>query len=232
MSVPARYNRNLHSLSEDECAALADRHVVVVGCGGLGGYCIEELARLGVGHLRVIDGDTFEESNLNRQILATQDTLGQDKARMAAARVQAVNPLVSVEPQSALVDGSNVDVLIEGADCVIDCLDNFEARFTLARACQHAGTVLVYGAIAGWFGQVCTVFPGDVSFVEIYGSVSEGDVSQHLKLGNLPFTAATTASIMAAEAAKVLLERGEPIRNRLMMIDLLDGSVDELPFAH
>lgn len=232
MSVPARYNRNLHSLSEDECAALADRHVVVVGCGGLGGYCIEELARLGVGHLRVIDGDTFEESNLNRQILATQDTLGQDKARMAAVRVQAVNPLVSVEPQSALVDGSNVDALIEGADCVIDCLDNFEARFTLARACQHAGTVLVYGAIAGWFGQVCTVFPGDVSFVEIYGSVSEGDVSQHLKLGNLPFTAATTASIMAAEAAKVLLERGEPIRNRLMMIDLLDGSVDELPFAH
>ena len=232
MSVPARYNRNLHSLSEDECAALADRHVVVVGCGGLGGYCIEELARLGVGHLRVIDGDTFEESNLNRQILATQDTLGQDKARMAAARVQAVNPLVSVEPQSALVDGSNVDALVEGADCVIDCLDNFEARFTLARACQHAGTVLVYGAIAGWFGQVCTVFPGDVSFVEIYGSVSEGDVSQHLKLGNLPFTAATTASIMAAEAAKVLLERGEPIRNRLMMIDLLDGSVDELPFAH
>lgn len=232
MSVPARYNRNLHSLSEDECTALADRHVVVVGCGGLGGYCIEELARLGVGHLRVIDGDTFEESNLNRQILATQDTLGQDKARMAAARVQAVNPLVSVEPQSALVDGNNVDALIEGADCVVDCLDNFEARFTLARACQHAGIVLVYGAIAGWFGQVCTVFPGDVSFVEIYGSVSEGDVSQHLKLGNLPFTAATTASIMAAEAAKVLLRRGEPIRNRLMMIDLLDGSVDELSFAH
>lgn len=232
MSVPARYNRNLHSLSEDECAALAGKHVVVVGCGGLGGYCIEELARLGVGHLRAIDGDAFEESNLNRQILATQATLGQDKAQTAAARVLAVNPLVAVEPVSTLLDEGNAGALVEGADCVIDCLDNFEARFTLARACQRAGTVLVYGAIAGWFGQVCTVFPGDVSFVEIYGSVGEGDTSQHLKLGNLPFTAATTASIMAAEAAKVLLGHGEPIRNRLMMIDLLDGSVDELPFAH
>ena len=232
MSVPARYNRNLHSLSEDECAALADKRAVVVGCGGLGGYCIEELARLGVGHLRAIDGDAFEESNLNRQILATQATLGQDKAQTAAARVLAVNPLVAVEPVSTLLDEGNAGALVEGADCVIDCLDNFEARFTLARACQRAGTVLVYGAIAGWFGQVCTVFPGDVSFVEIYGSVGEGDTSQHLELGNLPFTAATTASIMAAEAAKVLLGRGEPIRNRLMMIDLLDGSVDELPFAH
>ena len=116
MSVPARYNRNLHSLSEDECASLADKRAVVVGCGGLGGYCIEELARLGVGHLRAIDGDAFEESNLNRQILATQATLGQDKAQTAAARVLAVNPLVAVEPVSTLLDEGNAGALVEGAD--------------------------------------------------------------------------------------------------------------------
>ena len=232
MTTPARYSRNLHSLSDEECQALAAKHVAVLGCGGLGGYFIEELARLGVGHLRLVDGDVFEETNLNRQILATHFTLGMSKAQAAAQRVHAVNDLVHAEAIDALVTEANAAQLVSGVDCAIDCLDNFESRFVLAHACQRAGIPLVYGAIAGWFGQACTVLPGDISFVEVYGSTSEGEKSQHLKLGNLPFTAAVTASVMAAEAAKVLLGRGELIRNRLAMIDLLDGSFDELPFAH
>ena len=229
MNYPDRYIRNREALSADECAALKGKFVVVVGCGGLGGSVIEALARVGVGSLRVIDGDMFEESNLNRQLLCTEDALGREKAIVAAERVHATNSEVEVEPIVTYLNEENAPELIAGADCVVDCLDNLEARFWLAHACQNLGVPIVYGAIAGWFGQVCTVFPGDISFVAVYGEPFEnGGQSLHKKLGNLSFTAYSVAAFQAAEAVKVLLGQPGLVRNRLLMIDLLDGSVDDM----
>lgn len=226
MFLPNRYDRNHAALSLEEGELLARKRIAVVGCGGLGGLTIEALARIGVGYLRVIDGDVFEESNLNRQLLCTEDKLGQKKAAVAAERVRAVNGSVACEPVSTYLSQINSASLIEGVDCVVDCLDNLEARFWLAHACQKLGIPIVYGAIAGWFGQVCTVYPGDVSFTSIYGEPF-GE-SQHKKLGNLPFTAYAISAFQASEAIKVVLGRPGQIRNRLLMIDLLDGSVDTM----
>ena len=226
MSFPHRYDRNQAALSEQECAELASKHVTVVGCGGLGGAVIEALARIGVGHLRVIDDDVFEESNLNRQLLCTETTIGREKALVAAERVRAINSEVDAEAIVSRLGEENAADLLRDADCVVDCLDNLEARFWMAHACQNLGIPLVYGAIAGWFGQVCTVYPGNISFVNIYGEPF-GE-SHHKKLGNLPFTAYSISSFQAAEAVKVVLGRQGQIRNRLLMIDLLDGSADEM----
>lgn len=226
MNFPNRYDRNVAALTPEECDALSGKRIAVVGCGGLGGLVIEALARIGVGHLRVIDGDVFEESNLNRQLLCTESTVGREKALVAAERVHAVNSEVSVDPIVAYLGEENAAELLRGVDCVVDCLDNLEARFWMAHTCQHLGTPVVYGAIAGWFGQMCTVYPGDASFVSIYGEPF-GE-SQHKKLGNLPFTANVVASFQAAETVKVLLGRPSQLRNRLLMIDLLDGSVDDM----
>ena len=229
MQFPNRYDRNVTALSQEECAILAEKHITIVGCGGLGGAVIEALARVGVGHLRVIDGDAFEESNLNRQLLCTEGALGREKALVAAERVRAINSEIDVEPVVAYLSEANAAELLENADCVVDCLDNLEARFWMAHACQELGIPVVYGAIAGWFGQVCTVYPGDVSFVSAYGEPFEsGGESQHKKLGNLPFTAYSIAAIQAAEAVKVVLGKPGLIRNRLLMVDLLDGSVDDI----
>lgn len=226
MGFSSRYDRNKEALTESECAVLAGKRIAVVGCGGLGGSAIEALARIGVGHLRVIDGDVFEESNLNRQLLCTEAAIGREKALVAAERVKDVNSMVEVEPVVAYLGEDNAASLLADADCIVDCLDNLEARFWMAHACQHLGIPVVYGAIAGWFGQVCTVFPGDISFVSIYGEPFGS--SQHKKLGNLPFTAYAIAAIQAAEAVKVVLDRPGQIRNRLLMVDLLDGSVDDV----
>ena len=226
MSFPHRYDRNMAALTEEECARLAEKRIAVVGCGGLGGAVIEALARIGVGYLRVIDGDVFEESNLNRQLLCTESSLGREKSLVAAERIGVINGEVKAEPMVAFLSEGNAISLLSDVDCVVDCLDNLEARFWMAHACQNAGLPLVYGAIAGWFGQVCTVYPGDVSFVSIYGEPF-GE-SQHKKLGNLPFTAYSIAAFQAAEAVKVVLEKPGQIRNRLLMIDLLDGSVDDM----
>ena len=229
MTLPNRYDRNMTALSVEECEALGTKHVTVVGCGGLGGLVIEALARIGTGHLRVIDGDVFEESNLNRQLLCTEADLGREKALVAAERVQAINSEIDVEPIVAYLGEDNAAELLADADCIVDCLDNLEARFWMAHACQQLGIPVVYGAIAGWFGQVCTVYPGDPSFVSAYGEPFEsGGTSQHKKLGNLPFTAYAISAIQAAEAVKVMLGRPGQIRNRLLMVDLLDGSVDDM----
>ena len=226
MELPNRYIRNYKALSAGEQERLRSSTAAICGCGGLGGSVIEALARIGVGHLRVIDGDVFEQSNLNRQLLCTESTLGRQKAVVAAERIRAVNGEVEAEPHVAYLDEDNAAQLLAGAGCVIDCLDNLQARFWAAHACQKLGTPIVYGAIAGWFGQVCTVYPGDTSFASIYGAPF-GE-SQHLKLGNLPFTAHSIAAVQAAEAVKVLLGRPSQIRNRLLMLDLLDGSADDM----
>ncbi len=231
MAVLPRYNRNVSALSEEECNLLSSKRVVVVGCGGLGGIVIEDLARIGVGHIRVIDGDVFEESNLNRQIIMTEADLGRKKAECAADRVRSINSLVEVEPVVAYLDRKNSGSHIRGFDCVVDCLDNLEGRFWLAHAANNLGIPIVYGAIAGWFGQVCTIFPGDESFPEIYGTLDNGTESQHKQLGNLPFTAHSIAAIQAAECVKVLLGRGDCIRNRLLMVDLFGGTAEELPIG-
>lgn len=226
MEYPDRYDRNMTALSQEECEKLAHVRIAVIGCGGLGGLVIEALARIGVGYLRVVDGDVFEESNLNRQLLCTEAAIGREKAIVAAERVRAVNSEAAAEPIVSYLGESNAAELLAGVDCVVDCLDNLEARFWMAHACQNLGIPVVYGAIAGWFGQVCTVYPGDVSFVSIYGEPF-GE-SQHRKLGNLPFTAYSISAIQAAEAVKVVLDRPGQIRNRLLMVDLLDGSVDDV----
>lgn len=227
MSFPNRYDRNVSALSPEECAKLREKRIAIVGCGGLGGLVIEALARIGVGYLRVIDGDVFEESNLNRQLLCTEAVLGREKAVVAAERVHAINSEVHAEPVVAFLEEANAADLLAGTDCVVDCLDNLEARFWMAHACQQLGIPVVYGAIAGWFGQVCTVYPGDASFANVYGGPLDG-TSQHKLLGNLPFTAYVISAIQASEAVKAVLDRPGKIRNRLMMVDLLDGSVDDV----
>ena len=101
-----RYDRNKAALTESECAELAGKRITVVGCGGLGGAVIEALARIGVGHIRTIDGDVFEESNLNRQLLCTESSLGRDKAVVATERIG--------EAMQTMLDyNKNIRIMIE-----------------------------------------------------------------------------------------------------------------------
>ncbi|WP_294439528.1 ThiF family adenylyltransferase [uncultured Slackia sp.] len=229
MPVEKRYLRNIEALTEDECLLLAEKHVAVVGCGGLGGLVVEALARIGVRHLRLIDADIFDETNLNRQVLCTEATVGLHKAEVAKRRILEIDGKAEPEAIVSYLDKNNAADLVHDMDCVVDCLDTLESRFWLAHACQSLGIPIVYGAIAGWFGQVCTVYPGDASFVSIYGEPF--GTSQHERLGSLPFAAHATAAVQSAEVVKVLLERPGQIRNRLLMIDLLDGSMDDVELA-
>ena len=156
-----RYARNVPALSEAECELLQRKRVLVVGCGGLGGHLIDMLARIGIGSLRVVDGDAFEPSNLNRQLLSEVSLLGVGKAQTAAERVRRVNPNVAVHAVGEFLTEENAAALLTDCDAVLDGLDNIQSRQILANACEHAGIPLIYGAVNGWVAQAAISCPGD-----------------------------------------------------------------------
>jgi len=225
--LPARYQRNRQTISTAQQLTLFHSRVAVIGCGGLGGYVLEELARLGVGTIIAIDPDVFEEHNLNRQLLATPATLGQPKVAAAAARIAEINPAVTLVPQQAAYSPTNGDGLLRGSQVVVDALDSIPVRLVLAGTCAGLGIPLVHGAIGGWYGQVATQFPGEDTLQRIYRRWEIG-AGLEQQLGNPAFTPALVASIQVAEVVKILLGQGALLRRRQLMINLRDMSFTEI----
>ncbi len=206
-------------LSGEENLSLRQKSVLVVGCGGLGGHIIEQLARLGIGNITVIDGDVFTESNLNRQLLCRMDTLGKSKALTAREHIKNINPDVKVTAIHEFLDETNAGDIIQGHDVVCDALDNLSSRLLVQKHAGELNIPMVYGAIAGWYGQVTTIFPGD----NIIGSIYHGsDKGIEQELGNPSFTPALVASVEVSEVVKILIGRGSLLRNRFLMINTLD----------
>jgi molybdopterin/thiamine biosynthesis adenylyltransferase len=229
--LPGRYQRNRQAITVADQLTLFRSRVAVIGCGGLGGYVIEELARLGVGTIVAIDPDVFEEHNLNRQLLSSPATLGRAKAEAAAARVAEINPAVTLVPIQAAYTPENGEELLHDSQVIVDALDSIQTRLALAKTCTELGIPMVHGAIGGWYGQVATQFPGDDTLQKLYRRWVEGKGIEQ-KLGNPSFTPALVASIEVAEVCKILLGQGELLHHRKLSINLLDVifvSVDIVP---
>lgn len=218
-----RYSRNIPALSQAECTALGQKTVAVIGCGGLGGYLIEYLARIGVGSIRCVDGDVFEESNLNRQLLSTLPRLGTGKAEAAAERVRAINPDVQVQACPVFLDATNARELIAGCDAVLDALDSIDARRILARACSEEKIPYLYGAISGWVAQAAVCMPGDDLIEKLYPEqalIREKSV--------LSFTPALCAAMQASLCVKLLI--GRPVESgKLHYADLFYEEYEQIP---
>ncbi len=220
-----RYARNIPALTESECLSLGEKRVLIVGCGGLGGHILDQLARVGVGFLRVVDGDVFEESNLNRQLLSAPALLGVPKARAAAEHIRRVNPHVAVEAVEAFLTESNVRELICGCDIVLDALDNIPSRRLLASACAEAGIPYVYGAIQGWVAQAAVSMPGD----GLIGKLFPEEIEIRDK-SVLSFTPALCASMQTALCVKLLV--GKPVETgTIYYFDLLNQEFEVIPMT-
>ena len=224
---PARYQRNRQTISSAGQLALLKSSVAVIGCGGLGGYLIEELARLGVGRIDAVDPDLFEEHNLNRQLLSTLANLGEFKVTAAARRVGDINPAVNLVPHRVAFGAANGRDLLAGATVVVDALDNIATRLELAASCRELGIPLVHGAIAGWYGQLVTQLPGDDISPYLCGGAA-GSKGVETRLGNPSFTPAVLASLQAAEACKLILGQGSCASGRMLVCNLLEMEFEEI----
>ena len=217
-----RYSRNIPALSQAECALLRSKTVAVIGCGGLGGFLIEFLARIGIGTIRCVDGDVFEESNLNRQLLSTVSLLGSSKAQAAAARIRAINPDVQVQAFPVFLDATNARELISGCDAVLDALDNISARKVLAKACKEETVPYIFGAISGWVAQAAICLPGDGLMDKLY---PENAVIKDKSV--LSFTPALCAAMQTSLCVKLLT--GKSVETgKLHYADLLYEEYEQL----
>ncbi|MBP9499563.1 MAG: HesA/MoeB/ThiF family protein [Acetoanaerobium sp.] len=219
-----RYSRNKNLMSDDEITLLSQKKVCVLGLGGLGGYIVEMLSRIGVGSLTLVDGDVFDETNLNRQLFSSMNNLGSSKALEAEKRVRGINPLTKVIPVYEFIDSSNAMKIIANHDVIVDALDSIDLRKYIAKVCTELNLPLVHGAIAGWYGQVATIYPNDTTLDILYPKDIKRGIEK--ELGNPSFTPALVASIQVSEVIKLLLNRGDLLRNSFMMIDLYTNDIE------
>lgn len=220
-----RYLRNIPALTEEECARLHQKRVLIVGCGGLGGNLISIFSRIGVGSLRIVDGDVFEATNLNRQLFSEIPVLGQNKAKVASDRIARINPEIALDAVQAFLTEENASVLLQDCDIAVDALDNIPGRRLLAGACEKAGIPLVYGAISGWVAQSALSMPGDKLVETLY---PEDTVVRDKSV--LSFTPALCASMQASLCVQYLA--GRPVESgKIYYFDLLNLEFETIPMV-
>lgn len=217
-----RYIRNLTTISENDMKILKKSKVLIVGCGGLGGYIIEMLSRIGIGHITAMDGDVFDESNLNRQLFSSMSNLGRKKVIVAEERVRDVNPNVKFTGYDSILKADNCDEIIKGHDIVVDAVDNITTRLLLEKKCCQYSIPLIHGAIAGWYYQISVVMPGDNTLSKIYSDSDEKGIET--LVGNPSYTPAAAASTQVSECIKVLLGKECELKGKLLYVDLLNNT--------
>jgi adenylyltransferase/sulfurtransferase len=209
---------------------LAAARVLVVGAGGLGSPVLAYLAAAGVGRILVIDDDTVDVTNLQRQILYDTADVGASKALRAAERLRALNPQIAIDPLATRLDASNARDLVRLVDLVVDGSDTFSTRYLVNDACVLEGKPDVHGAIFRFDGQVA-VFgaPGGPCYRCLYPEPPpEHLVPTCSEGGVLGVLAGIVGSFQAAETLKLLLGIGSPLIGRLLLIDALDARVRDV----
>jgi molybdopterin/thiamine biosynthesis adenylyltransferase len=217
-----RFARNRQSIDAAMQLRLLASKVAIIGCGGLGGHVAIELTRIGIGKLILIDPDTFDETNLNRQSFATMDTIGEHKVSVLERELISINPALRISPHIRHLNPKSDFGIISGADVVIDALDDPVIKLSLAQECARRSMPFVHGAIAGMSGQVSV----NTTLEHLYHGGSRGAEE---KMGNLSFGAAFIASLQAAETIKQILGIGETLNGRVLVTDLLYDEFTQLP---
>lgn len=219
-----RYSRHifLDELGIEGQTKLLNSRVLMIGAGGLGSPVALYLGSAGVGHITVVDHDRIEATNLQRQIAHTQARLGQYKAESIVQAVAAINPDVSVVAITQKADDALLAMLVQEADLVVDCTDNFSTRHAINRTCVIHGKPLVSGAAIRFDGQV-SVYDARSPLSPCYACVfPESDYfeeEQCATMGVFAPLVGIIGTLQAAEALKLLCGLGQALTGRLMMLD-------------
>jgi len=227
----ARYVRQVRypPLGEEGQRRLMESRVLVCGCGALGSTLANTLVRAGVGHVRIVDRDFVETSNLQRQVLFDEEDVARQmpKAAAAAEKLRRINSQVEIEPIVADVDYRNIEELCDGVDAVVDGTDNFETRFLVNDAAVKHGIPWVYGGCVGAEGQTMTILPRETPCLRclMHDCPPPGSTPTCDTAGILGPAVGAIASIEAVEAIKILSGHREAISRHLTVVELWDGRI-------
>jgi molybdopterin-synthase adenylyltransferase len=225
-----RYARHLilDEIGEEGQARLLAARVLIVGAGGLGSPVALYLAAAGVGHLTLVDDDVVDLTNLQRQIIHDEASIGRPKVESAAATLARLDPRIKVEGRRLRVDETNVDALVAGHDLVVDGSDNFATRFAVHDACYRARTTLVSAAILRFEAQLATykAHDGKTACLRcLYPERPPADMIPRCEeAGILGSVAGVAGTLQATEALKELLGLGGSLAGKLLIYDALAPS--------
>ena len=212
-----RYRRQIMipGFGEEAQLRLKNATALVAGLGGLGSPVALYLAAAGVGHLRLVDMDDVELSNLNRQVLHWDEDVGKAKVISASQKIKRVNPTTLIEEFNLAIDGSNVFELSKDCQIIVDAMDNFAVRYALNAAAVEHGIPLIHGAVYGYEGRLASVIPGKTACLKcIYPHAP-----QHAVFPVLGTTPGVIALLQATEVIKSLTGSGVVLQDEILIYD-------------
>lgn len=219
-----RYNRQIRIFGEEGQEKLKNAKVFIAGAGGLGSPISIYMAVGGVGKIRMVDHDTIELSNLNRQILHWDKDIGRRKAESAEEKLKEINPDVEVEVISETIAENNAFELVNDADLIIDALDNFPTRYRLNRTATAKNIPFFHGAIYGLEGQVTTIIPGKTACLRcIFPEPPQPETFPVVGV-----TPGIIGLIQATEVIKHITGIGELLAGKLLIWDGLNTSFEKV----
>ena len=219
--IQTRYIRNLETFNPEELCQLEKSSTIIIGAGGLGGNILEILARTGVGNISIVDGDNFEASNLNRQLLCTEKNLGQNKALAAAERIKLINSGTRVRAfPKFFKDTDSITNILNKHNVIIDALGGINPKKMLLKAAQKANSPLITGFVAGWTGLASTVLPGETGPFPFWEG-QEQDSAEN-RLGCIAPVTTLIASVQSAEALRFLSGSRPRLSGGVLCVDMRD----------
>jgi len=232
----ARYARHLTlpEVGPEGQRLLNEASILVVGAGGLGSPALLYLAAAGIGKIGIIDDDSVDLSNLQRQVLHGTSSIGEAKVVSAERRLSDLNPEVTIEAYEARLGVDNALDLIDSFDLVIDGSDNFSTRYLISDACEILGKPWVFGSIHRFEGQVTTFnLDGGPNYRDLFPKTPPTELAPNCaEAGVLGVLPGIVGSIQATEAIKIILGVGEPLSGRLLVIDTLGMGMRSLSYSH
>ena len=231
-----RYSRHilLDALGIEGQERLLATHALIIGAGGLGSPAALYLASAGIGKLTLVDDDTVDFTNLQRQILHTQARVGMAKSESGKQALTAINPEINIVPLKARLSGEALDALVASADIVLDCTDNFATRHAINRACVHHRKPLVSGAAIRFDGQISVYDPGQDNSPCYHCLFPEDHAVEEVRCATLGVFAPLTGivgTMQAAEALKIAGGFASPMVGRLLLIDARTMRIDSIALA-
>lgn len=229
-----RYTRQI-SLAEfglEGQHRLKKASVTVVGAGGMGCPVLQYLAAAGLGTIGIVDGDTVEENNLQRQVLFGTSTLGENKAAAAAAYINNLNPQVAAEVYPYRLTSENASEILSGYDFIIDCSDNFDTRYLIDDCCEALKKAWIYGAVHRYEAQVAIFnYHGSPTYRQLFPKRSIEKIPDCADGGVLGVLPGLTGVLQATECIKLITGIGEPLVGQLLVFNVLTMQFVTFPFA-
>ncbi len=226
-----RYKRHLMlpQVDQEGQVKIKNSKVLIVGAGGLGSPVAMELACAGVGTIGIIDFDKVDISNLQRQLLYTENDVGKSKVRTAKARLEQINSDVKVIAIEDRLDESNATEIFEKFDIIVDATDNFNARYIISDTCVKLGKPDVYGAIYEFYGQVAVLGEDGPCLRCLQPEPpKEGEIIEARDVGVFGAIPGVIGSLQACEVLKLIIGAGTTLKGRMIFVDMLNMTFDEV----